>query len=178
HVLAAAVLGGILTSLPVGLVIYAPGQARTRHVIAVAQMLWSALLIHVTGGRLETHFHLFGSLAFIAFCRDWRVLPGAVVAIVTDHLVRGLLWPESVYGLANPEWWRFLEHGGWITFETVFLIMACRASERERRRWAEGQAEIEQLSAKLDEQRTGLACQSDASLEGVLVVSASGQAPS
>jgi signal transduction histidine kinase/ActR/RegA family two-component response regulator len=57
----------------------------------------------------------------------------------------------------------------------VFLAMPGRASERERWAWAAGQAEIEQLSAKLDEQRTILACQSDASLEGVLVVSAQGQ---
>src|SRR5262249_3133381 len=82
----------------------------------------------------------------------------------------------SVYGLANPEWWRFLEHGGWIVFETVFLVMACRASERERRRWAEGQAEIEQLSAQLDQQRTVLACQSAASLQGVLRGAGGGQA--
>ena len=37
-------------------------------------MLTSALLIHLTGGRIETHFHVFGSLAFLAFYRDWRVL--------------------------------------------------------------------------------------------------------
>jgi signal transduction histidine kinase/ActR/RegA family two-component response regulator len=176
HVLAAALLGGVLTSLPVALVIYCPGRARTRHVIAIAQMLWSALLIHVSGGRLETHFHVFGSLAFIAFYRDWRVMPGAVLTVVGDHLVRGLMWPESIYGISHPEWWRFLEHSAWTAFEAVFLLLAGRASERDRWRWARGQAEIEQLSAKLDEQRTILACQSDASLEGVLVVSAGGEA--
>ena len=49
----------------------------TRYTIATAQMLMSALLIHLTGGRIETHFHVFGSLAFLAFYRDWRVLrPG------------------------------------------------------------------------------------------------------
>jgi signal transduction histidine kinase/ActR/RegA family two-component response regulator len=176
NVLAAALLGGVLTSLPIALVIHSPGRARTRHVVAIAQMMWSALLIHVTGGRLETHFHVFGSLAFIAFYRDWRVLPGAVLTVFTDHLVRGVLWPESIYGIVHPEWWRFLEHGAWVAFEAVFLILASRASERERWQWAEGQAEIEQLSAKLDEQRTILACQSDASLEGVLVVSAGGEA--
>ena len=37
-------------------------------------MLMSALLIHLTGGRIETHFHVFGSLAILAFYRDWRVL--------------------------------------------------------------------------------------------------------
>ena len=42
----------------------------TRHVIAISQMLTSALLIHLSGGRIETHFHVFGSLAFLAFYLD------------------------------------------------------------------------------------------------------------
>ena len=51
-----------------------------RHVIAIGQMLMSALLIHLTGGRIETHFHVFGSLAILAFYRDWRVLISASAA--------------------------------------------------------------------------------------------------
>lgn len=176
HLLAAVLLGGILSSLPVYLVVRSPGDVRNRHVIAVAQMLWSGLLIHVTGGRIETHFHVFGSLAFLAFYRDWRILPVAVLTTTGDHFVRGLFWSESIYGLLSPEWWRFLEHGGWVVFETVFLAMACRAGEHEMRASARAQAEIEQLSVTLDQQRTILACQSDASLEGVLLISADGQA--
>ena len=43
------------------------GTTSTRMVIAVAQVLYSGLLIHLTGGRIETHFHIFGSLAVMAF---------------------------------------------------------------------------------------------------------------
>jgi signal transduction histidine kinase/FixJ family two-component response regulator len=46
---------------------------------------------------------------------------------------------------------------------------------RDVRRWAASRAEIEQLTAELEEQRTILARQSDASLEGVLVISAAGK---
>src|SRR5258708_3903540 len=67
HVWAALFIGGAITSLPVFLAIKFPGRARTRHAIAVGQMLTSALLIHLSGGRVETHFHVFGSLAFLAF---------------------------------------------------------------------------------------------------------------
>ena len=66
HVVAAVLLGGVITALPVTLALTRPGLAITRHVIAVSQMLISALLIHLTGGRIETHFHVFGSLAFLA----------------------------------------------------------------------------------------------------------------
>jgi signal transduction histidine kinase/DNA-binding NarL/FixJ family response regulator len=103
-------------------------------------------------------------------------LPVAVLTTTTDHFVRGLFLSESIYGLLTPEWWRFLEHGGWVMFETIFLAMACRAGEHEMRMSASAHAEIEQLSVTLDQQRTILACQSDASLEGVLLISASGEA--
>ena len=71
--------------LPVALALFQPGRALTRHTIAVAQMLTSAVLIHLTGGRIETHFHVFGSLAFLAFYRDWQVLITATVVVAADH---------------------------------------------------------------------------------------------
>src|SRR5258708_39223851 len=114
--------------------------------MAVAQMLWSALLIHLSGGRIETHFHVFGSLAFLAFYRDWRVLVPATLVVVADALVRGVLWPESAYGIANPEWGRFLEHAFWVAFEDVVLVFACLNGVAEIRAVAERQAEFEALS--------------------------------
>ena len=77
-----------------------PGEALTRHAIAAGQMLMGALLIHLTGGRIETHFHVFGSLAFLAFYRDWRVLVTASVVVVIDHLFRGIYWPRSIFGVS------------------------------------------------------------------------------
>src|SRR4051812_12599791 len=45
HVIAAVFLGGALSSLPVFLAITRPGFLGTRFTIAIAQVLWSALLI-------------------------------------------------------------------------------------------------------------------------------------
>src|SRR2546423_14446272 len=89
HVWAALLLGGAITSLPVLLALTLPGTALTRHVIAVGQALTSALLIHLTGGRIETHFHVFGSLAFLAFYRDRRVLLSASAGGARAHIFRG-----------------------------------------------------------------------------------------
>ena len=131
HVFAAVFIGGAITSLPVLLAWLRPGKQSTRYVMACGQVLWSALLIHLTGGRIETHFHIFGSLAILAFYRDLKVLIPATVVIATDHFARGIYWPESVYGIANPEWWRFLEHAGWVVFIDTFLIMNCVQSYRD-----------------------------------------------
>src|SRR5438067_12833543 len=146
HVFAAVVVGGAISAFPIALTLLRPGEAITRHVVAVAQMLWSALLIHLTGGRIETHFHVFGSLAFIAFYRDWRVLVPATVVVAGDHFLRGLFWPESVYGIANPEWWRFVEHALWVVFEDIFLVWSCVLGQREIATSALKQAQVEHLS--------------------------------
>jgi hypothetical protein len=145
HLYAALFMGGGIALFPVLLAMYRPGHLVTRHVIVVSQMLWSALFIHLTGGRIETHFHVFGSLAFIAFYYDWPLLVTATVVVAGDHLLRGVLYPESVYGIVNPEWWRFLEHAGWVVFENVVLIWACVNGQREMRAMAERQTQVEAL---------------------------------
>ena len=146
HVWVAIVAGAGIALLPILLAIFRPGTRLTRHVIAASQMLSSALLIHLTGGRIETHFHVFGSLAFLAFYLDWQVLLTATVVVAADHFLRGVFWPESVYGVANAEWWRFLEHAGWVVFEDIFLIWSCIFGIREVQATARQQAAIEQLS--------------------------------
>src|SRR5215471_14980774 len=81
HVWLAILLGGAISIFPIVLAWLRPGQALTRYVIAVAQLLMSALLIHLTGGRIETHFHVFGSLAILAFYRDWRLFIPATLVV-------------------------------------------------------------------------------------------------
>jgi hypothetical protein len=142
HVWAAILLGGAISALPIALVLIHPGRPLNRYVIAVAQGLWSALLIHLTGGHLETHFHVFASLAFLSLYRDWRVFVPATVVIAADHLLRGLFWPESVYGIADASAWRWLEHAGWVICEDIVLIVACVQSRREMRLQADQWAHL------------------------------------
>jgi two-component system sensor histidine kinase/response regulator len=151
HVWAAVYLGGLITSLPVTLALLQPGRVLTRHTIGVAQMLLGALLIHLTGGRIETHFHVFGSLAFLAFYRDWRVLVSASAVVAADHFLRGLFWPQSVFGVLVAGEWRWLEHAGWVVFEDLFLIRSCLQGAREMRDSAERQAQLETTQARIEQ---------------------------
>ena len=148
HVIAAVVLGGLLSALPIALILLRPGWVGTRHVIAFSQVMWSALLIHLTGGRIETHFHVFGSLAFLAFYRDWKVLATATVTVAADHFVRGLFIPESVYGVVDASGWRFLEHAGWVVFEVAVLSYGIWLSLNELRRIAENVAQVEAFAER------------------------------
>ena len=144
HVFLSIVLGGTITSLPVALALTRPRDAFTRHTIAVGQMLMSALLIHLTGGRIETHFHVFGSLAFLAYYRDWRVLIPATVVVAVDHAVRGVFFPQSVFGILTASPWRWAEHAGWVIFEDIILVRLCLCGIREMWAIAERTAELEQ----------------------------------
>jgi PAS domain-containing protein len=143
HVWAAVVLGGIVSIFPALLGWFRPGELSTRYIIAVAQMLMGALLIHLTGGRIETPFHVFGSLAFLAFYRDWKVLIPATIVVALDHMLRGMFWPQSVYGVLVASDWRWLEHAAWVVFEDLFLVVACLRSIAEMRQTAERTAALE-----------------------------------
>jgi len=150
HVWAALFLGGAISSLPIALALARPGHASTRHTVAVGQMLMGALLIHLTGGRIETHFHVFGSLAFLSFYRDWRVLVPATVVVAADHFLRGVLWPQSVYGVLAASGWRWLEHAGWVLFEDTVLFIAIKHSVTEMWDIAWRRAETKNLNAELE----------------------------
>ena len=143
HVWAAIFLGALITAFPVALAILRPGAALTRYVIATAQMLMSALLIHLTGGRIETHFHVFGSLAILAFYRDWRVFLPATLIVAVDHFLRGVFWPQSVFGVLTASPWRWVEHAGWVIFEDIFLLKSCFQSVREMHDIASQRAQLE-----------------------------------
>jgi signal transduction histidine kinase len=145
HFYLAVFMGGGITLFPILLAKLRPGWVVTRHVIAISQMLFSALFIHLSGGRIETHFHVFGSLAFLAFYLDWPVLLNATLVVVVDHFFRGLLYPESVYGIVNPEWWRFLEHAGWVAFEDIILVWSCVSGVNTMRETALSHMKLEAI---------------------------------
>jgi two-component system sensor histidine kinase/response regulator len=150
HVFASILLGAMLAIPAIAMAIHRPGTIQSRVVIAIAQASFSALLIHATGGRIETHFHVFGSLAFLAFYRDVRILVLASGIIALDHFVRGMWWPQSVFGLAVVSPWRWLEHAGWVVFEDVFLIWSCLRSRAEMRAVADRQAELEAVNESIE----------------------------
>src|SRR6478672_1630524 len=143
HVWSALLIGGAISLFPVWMTRVWPGAVATRHVIAVAQMLMSALLIGLTGGRIETHFHVFGSLVILSFYRDWRVLVPATIVVALDHFLRGIYLPYSVYGVLSASPWRSIEHAGWVVFENVFLMISCFRSIREMRFIANRTASLE-----------------------------------
>lgn len=150
HVYMAVLGGGLISIFPIYLGIFQSGKTLTRYVIAIAQILWSSLFIHLTGGRIETHFHIFGSLAFIAFYKDWKLLIPCTLIVGIDHYIRGVYWPQSVFGIMTPEPWRWLEHASWVLFEDVFLATTCIRRVHEMKAIAHRTAQLEFTNEKIE----------------------------
>ncbi|WP_295901456.1 sensor histidine kinase [uncultured Bdellovibrio sp.] len=134
NALVGLVFGGLFALPPIYCAWVLPGQKITRYIIAIAQVCFSILLIYLTGGRIETHFHVFVSLAALAFYMDIPVLWVAAAIVVIDHGLRGVLLPISVYGESADVEWRWIEHAGWVFFENIILglgIQRIRAELRE-----------------------------------------------
>lgn len=150
HVIAVLVLGSLVTIGPMYFALRWPGQTMTRHCIAAGQMVMGALLIHLTGGRIETHFHIFGSLAFLAMYRDWRVLLTASTLVATDHLTRNYYWPQSIFGVLTAPHWRWIEHSAWVVFEDIFLIWQCVQGQKDLHEDAIQKATLEQINTTIE----------------------------
>jgi signal transduction histidine kinase len=143
HIWVTVAIGGAVISVPLLLVLYRPGKRSTRLAIAVAQGLSTAVLIHLSGGRMEAHFYVFVSLPLLAFYRDWTVLAAMSAVVACDQFVRGTWWPQSVYGVGSASPLRFLEYTSWLVMEDLYLWLLCRQGLRETWSIAERQARLE-----------------------------------
>ncbi|MGF1580944.1 MAG: response regulator [Gemmataceae bacterium] len=150
HVWASVWVGGLITGFPVFLGWGYAGWWFTRHALASAQMLMGALLIHLTGGRIETHFHVFCSLACLSYYRDWKVLVTASLVVTLDHFVRGISYPHSIFGEYAPDPWRAVEHVGWVVLEVGALVYLIGQKQQVARRLASRQAELEASKASVE----------------------------
>ncbi len=132
HVTEALWFGFLAGGLPGIVSLLASGSGWTRFLISCAQASIGGLFVHISDGRTETHFFYFGALASLVVYRDWRVIVSASAVIAGDHIFRGLLYPASIFGVAEVSLFRILEHVAWVVFADIFLIRACLTSSARR----------------------------------------------
>jgi len=117
-----AVLAGVL-----------PGPRRLRSVIACfGLMTSSALLVHLSGGYIEFHFHFFVMVGLLALYQDWTTFILAIGYVVVHHGVVGVLDPQSVYNhgaaWAHPWQWAGI-HGAFILAMSAVTLTTWRVTE-------------------------------------------------
>lgn len=91
-----------------------------------------AMLVHFSHGYIESHFHFFVAMAFIALYQDWRPFLLAFFLIVAHHGIIGMLAPMAVYShphaVAHPWMWATI-HGGAILAEGLGLLLYWQCNE-------------------------------------------------
>lgn len=84
--LSAFVIGLPALLIPLYFYSSAPEQAITRHVSAIAAMIFAALHIHQANGLIEVHFEIFILMAALVIFQDWRIYITAVLVIAIHHV--------------------------------------------------------------------------------------------
>ena len=123
------VLGSVLTVPAIMFAHAAPLASWVRHFIAISQIGWSMTFLWLLEGRAEAQVHVFLSLVFLTYYRDWAVLLTATLAAVAIPAMRLLLLPES-YLVGASAWWRMLEQCSWVVAEFIVLLFALRHNMR------------------------------------------------
>jgi PAS domain S-box-containing protein len=106
-------------------------------------MASSALLVHLSGGYIELHFHFFVMMAVVALYQDWVPFLLALLFVVADHGVMAMVAPHAVYnhqpGQQNPWIWAAI-HGGFIFAESAALMVFWRLNESAQAQAIESEA--------------------------------------
>ncbi len=113
-------------------------------------MIFTALLIHLSGGRDEGHFHFFTMMVFVALYFDWRVVLTAIVVGALDHVFRTLLFPMSVFGVLESPWFQLFRHVLWVVFEGSVLVYSAVIIDWDKTRASEELAVSQQREADND----------------------------
>jgi two-component system, cell cycle sensor histidine kinase and response regulator CckA len=95
----------------------------------------SAVLVHISGGVIEMHFHFFVMLAIIALYQDWRPFLLAMAYVVVHHSLLGLLAPSGVFNhpaAINTPWKWALIHGLFVAGVSLAYLIAWRTAEDAR----------------------------------------------
>lgn len=95
----------------------------------------SAVLVHISGGAIEGHFHYFVMLGLVLLYQDWVPFLMYIGFVLFQHSVMGMLDPGSVYnhpaGAADPWSWGLI-HALFIAGASAVGFVIWRSNEQLR----------------------------------------------
>jgi diguanylate cyclase (GGDEF)-like protein/PAS domain S-box-containing protein len=100
----------------------------------------SAVLVHLSGGATEAHFHFFVMVSVMACYEEWIPYGLAIAFVLLHHGLMGVIAPRSVFDHANaasdPWKWAAI-HAGFIAALCVVNVISWRMNEDARAERAE-----------------------------------------
>ncbi|MBL8382559.1 MAG: methyl-accepting chemotaxis protein [Burkholderiales bacterium] len=123
--LPALLVGLPAAAVPLLLLRIAPGALAGRAAVAVAFIVFPALMIQMTRGMLEMHFGIFVMLAALLVYCDWRLIVLAAGVVAVHHLGFNALQAADTGAFVLPQAASFGiigVHAAFVVFETVVLV--------------------------------------------------------
>ncbi|HEX7134451.1 MAG TPA: EAL domain-containing protein [Iamia sp.] len=104
---------------------------------AVGLMVCSALLVHLSGGSIEAHFHFFVMVTVIALYQHWAPFGVAIGFVALHHGVVGVVAPQLVYdhraAYSAPVVWALI-HAAFVLAASAAQVAFWRMAEVEHDR--------------------------------------------
>ena len=100
---------------------------------SVGLLTCSAILVHLSGGVIEMHFHFFVMVGVVSLYQDWIPFLAAMAYVLLHHGVVGVLEPGSVYNhyaAINGPWVWAAIHAFFIAGSSTAALVNWRLSER------------------------------------------------
>jgi signal transduction histidine kinase len=105
--------------------------------VALGLLTSSAVIVHLSGGVIEAHFHFFVVIVLLTLYEDWTIFLLAATFVVLHHGVGGVLDPHAIFNHPDAEAhpWRWaLIHGAFIGAAGLSAVVAWRLNEDLRDR--------------------------------------------
>lgn len=129
----------------------AAGLARSRLMQAALGTLGlvssSALLVHLSGGLIEAHFHFFIIVVVVTRYQSWVPFLLAMLFVVAHHGTVGVVDPASVYNhqaAINSPWLWAAIHGLFISGAAIAALASWKHAETEHDRAEEAAIRLHQ----------------------------------
>ena len=114
---------------------WAPGR-RIRVIAATTGLLTSsAVMVHLSGGVIEAHFHFFVMIPLVALYQDWIPFLLSILYVLVHHGVLGGLVPATVFNheaAVNNSWRWAAIHALFVSAASAVCLVTWRMNERAR----------------------------------------------
>jgi PAS domain S-box-containing protein/diguanylate cyclase (GGDEF)-like protein len=127
---------GLLLAVVAGLAHLAGARPRLASaLVSFGLVSSSAILVHLSGGVIEAHFHFFVVIVLLTLYEDWMPFLLAAAYVVFHHGLTGAIDPGSVYNhpdaVAHPWKWASI-HAGFVAAAGIASVAAWRLNEAVR----------------------------------------------
>jgi diguanylate cyclase (GGDEF)-like protein/PAS domain S-box-containing protein len=137
-------------------------------VSAVGLLMCSAILVQMSDGSIEMHFHFFVMVALIALYQDWLPFLLAIAFVAMHHGVIGVLAPDHVYD-HHEAWsapWK------WAAIHAAFVLAASAAQVAQ---WRMVEDEYDRSNVSLRARERRFRSLIEHSLDAVAIVDSTGR---